>query len=375
MSILSFIIKKTPIKYDLYSSGKNVGYSMLRSDVVLEAIDSNFEYADLNNIIEIKQIEGISNQLTILDVNNNLYAIGLVESGAADNFTELTFIMGDVKQFSSQGNTHMIILKNDGTLWVHGDNQYGQLGLGDNIARSSFTQVINDLPSNINYVSAGYYSSFVATDNGIFSTGKGGWSSGRNDYSHADVDIFTLCDDTDHIAWGKISSEVKAGTHTLALTSTGDIWACGTGSQGALLDDYANGNHFEFLLSRSGGNYVDIGAFYSTSICFDGTYVYGAGTNSFGELGLGNRTVQVATIRLASSIGNIKAIAYGYNFTFLLTTTGELYTSGADTFGNQGRGTTSSYRETFEQEVQGHYVDRIFTMGIHSGFFLKIQGI
>ena len=39
---------------------------------------------------------------------------------------------------------HSLILKNDGTLWGSGKNDYGQLGLGDNSHRYTFTQLITN---------------------------------------------------------------------------------------------------------------------------------------------------------------------------------------------------------------------------------------
>ena len=38
-------------------------------------------------------------------------------------------------------SNHSLILKNDGTLWGCGQNSYGQLGLGDNTDRNTFTQI------------------------------------------------------------------------------------------------------------------------------------------------------------------------------------------------------------------------------------------
>ena len=40
------------------------------------------------------------------------------------------------------GVFHTMILKNDGTLWATGKNNFGQLGIGNYTNKSSFTQVI-----------------------------------------------------------------------------------------------------------------------------------------------------------------------------------------------------------------------------------------
>ena len=40
---------------------------------------------------------------------------------------------------------HSLILKNDGTLWGCGQNDYGQLGLGDTTNRNIFTQITTNV--------------------------------------------------------------------------------------------------------------------------------------------------------------------------------------------------------------------------------------
>ena len=42
-------------------------------------------------------------------------------------------------------SNHSLILKNDGTLWSCGANNVGQLGLGDNIDRNTFTEIITNV--------------------------------------------------------------------------------------------------------------------------------------------------------------------------------------------------------------------------------------
>ena len=54
---------------------------------------------------------------------------------------------------------HSLILKNDGTLWGCGNNYYGNLGLGDNTNRTTFTQVTTNT-DNIKSVYCGYYHNF-----------------------------------------------------------------------------------------------------------------------------------------------------------------------------------------------------------------------
>ena len=68
-----------------------------------------------------------------------------------------------------------LILKNDGTLWGTGDNQYGQLGLGDTTNRNTFTQITTNT-DNVKSVYCGGSHAFILKNDGTL------WGCGRNDY-------------------------------------------------------------------------------------------------------------------------------------------------------------------------------------------------
>ena len=97
-------------------------------------------------------------------------------------FTQVTTsINNDVKQIScggldvSYGYDQVFILKNDGTVWSCGSNYYGQLGLGDKIDRSVFTQVTTSINNDVKQISCGGGQSFIFKNDGTV------WSCGKND--------------------------------------------------------------------------------------------------------------------------------------------------------------------------------------------------
>ena len=66
--------------------------------------------------------------------------LGLGDTGNRSTFTQITTNADNVKEIYC-GNGYTFILKNDGTLWSTGYNDYGRLGLGDTTSRTTFTEV------------------------------------------------------------------------------------------------------------------------------------------------------------------------------------------------------------------------------------------
>ena len=66
--------------------------------------------------------------------------LGLGDTTNRTTFTIIGINTNDIKSIYC-GNGHTFILKNDNTLWGCGNNEYGQLGLGDTTNRNAFTQV------------------------------------------------------------------------------------------------------------------------------------------------------------------------------------------------------------------------------------------
>ena len=115
------------------------------------------------------------------------------------------------KQISC-GNNSSAAVKTDGTLWVWGQNPYGQLGTGDTTNRSSPVQTISG-GTNWKMVSAGnYHMAAIKTDGTLWSWG---WNSHGNlgdgtstpgDYSGKNSPVQTITGGTN---W----KQVSAGQH------------------------------------------------------------------------------------------------------------------------------------------------------------------
>lgn len=131
--------------------------------------------------------------------------------------------------FDSSGQ-HMCAIKNNGTLWCWGNNEDGQLGLGDTTNRSVPTQVGTDTTWRSG--AAGYASTcaikVVAGHNTLWCWGvnaegqMGNGTSGAPQLSPVQADL------TD---WLSVS---LGGNHVCAVRTKGSLWCWGGNSDGQL---------------------------------------------------------------------------------------------------------------------------------------------
>ena len=121
----------------------------------------------------------------------------------------------------------LLALKTNGTLWSWGQNQYGQLGLGDIIYRSSPVQV--GILNNWSKISVGNYSALaIKTDGTLWTWGYNTTGSlGLNDIIYRSSPVQVGSDNT----W---SSTYAFGTSVLAYKTNGTLWVWGRNSEGQL---------------------------------------------------------------------------------------------------------------------------------------------
>jgi alpha-tubulin suppressor-like RCC1 family protein len=107
------------------------------------------------------------NDGTVYSAGRNQYnQMGLSNTAYKPAFTQLSIPVGTVQQIAQLQSCSMILMT-DGTLYVTGDNYYGQLGLGDTTQRTTWTRVTT-LPSGrkIKKLSQGTWHSMALMDDG-----------------------------------------------------------------------------------------------------------------------------------------------------------------------------------------------------------------
>ena len=242
----------------------------------------------------------------------------------------------------SDAGNHTLALKSDGSLWAWGDNEYGELGLGDaavNTDELAPTQVGSD--TDWHAVFAGDQCSYAIKDDG--SLWAWGYNAdgqlGLNDevVRHVPTQVGS---DTDwkHFACGSDSFQGFA----LAVKNDGTLWAWGYDGTEAL--GFPNGQVYDHLVPTQVGSATEwsdvavgggIAAGHGLAIKDDGS-LWSWGTNLGGQLGQGSYRLMFEPTRVGSDSDWV-ALSASDN-SFALKADGTLWSWGYDENGQLAQG-------------------------------------
>jgi alpha-tubulin suppressor-like RCC1 family protein len=234
----------------------------------------------------------------------------------------------------------------DGSLYTTGLNA-GQLGLGDNNNRTTFTQVTNLPSGTIKQVVCGYNNSFILLeDNSIYITGHNGYGQlGLGDNgAGTNRNIFTK---VTNIPSGTIKQIECGGGHSFILFEDNSIYTCGHNTNGQLglgdSGDNTNRNIFTKVTNLPSGTIKQVVCGYNISfILLEDNSIYATGYNSYGQLGLGDKTTRTTFTQVTNlPSGNIKQLVSGWHQSFILLEDDRLYGAGSNQYGQLGLGDTT----------------------------------
>ena len=198
-------------------------------------------------------------------------------------------------------------IKQDGTLWVWGRNNWGQLGVNSRTDYSSPVQVPGTTWSTLRRGPS--KASAIKTDNTAWVWGSGSYSGELGLNSAVNVSSPTQLPGS----WSKINF----GASGLGLKTDGTLWSWGRNYQGVLgLNQPAPDDGWTTISSPTqipGTTWNDIELSYRSSYATkaDGT-LWVWGSNVTGELGLNNRTEYSSPVQLPGSWSGSKLRAHHY---------------------------------------------------------------
>ena len=286
----------------------------------------------------------LKNDGTLWGTGNNYSGqLGLGDGHDRYAFTQITTNTDNIKDVYC-GGSYTIILKNDGTLWGCGCNTFGQLGLGDTTNRTTFTQVTTNA-DNIKSVCCGSSHTLILKNDGtVWGCGHNGYGElglGNNTNKNTFTQITTNINDIKEIYCG--------GSHTFMLKNDSTLWGCGYNYNGQLgLGDSDDRYTFtEIATNANNIKSICCGSHHTLILKNDGS-LWGTGRNNCSQLGLGDTTDRTIFTQVTTNINNIKEIYCGAHHAFILKNDGTLWGTGRNDFGNLGLKDTN-YRTTFTQ--------------------------
>lgn len=162
--------------------------------------------------------------------------LGNGKSGESEVEAEPVKIMDNVK-FVSVGEEHSAAITEDGSLYMWGDNQYGQVGNGKSGEGEIQTEPVK-IMDNVQYVSLGMlFSAAITKDGSLFMWGENGsgqLGNGETGYKVLSSVPIKIMDNVETVSLGN--------GHSGALTKDGELYMWGNNSLGGVgieSDDYS----------------------------------------------------------------------------------------------------------------------------------------
>ncbi len=259
---------------------------------------------------------------------------------------------GPVTQVAG-GGEHSLALTSTGQLYTFGYNYSGQLGTATNSGTTEPVPtpapvILPGATGPVTQVAGGEYHSLALTSTGQL------YTFGSNQYGQlgrvsATESVPTPAPVGLPGATGPVTQIAGGGYHSLALTSTGQLYAFGDNYYGQLGSATHNGLHqanptpVPVGLPGATGPVTQVAGGYWHSLALTSSgQLYAFGENKYGQLGnTGNNGTSSpnpnpAPISLPGATGPVVWIAAGSAHSLALTSTGQLFAFGSNRYGQLG---------------------------------------
>jgi alpha-tubulin suppressor-like RCC1 family protein len=264
---------------------------------------------------------------------------GRLGNGSTANTSSPGTVSGGGSTWASVyvGSQNTAAVKTDGTLWVWGYNNAGQLGNSSTVDTSSPTQVAGGGTTWRQASTSAQSTAAIRTDGTL-------WTWGTNTYGQLGTGTTSNYSSPVAVPGGDTNwSQIAVGASMMAAVKTdGTLWTWGRGVFGQLGNSSTANTSSPATVSGGGTNWSQVaccqaGGYYIAAIKTDNTlWVWGYG--NVGKLGTGSTTDYSSPVQLSGSTWS--QVSLGANHTAAIKTDGTLWTWGYNLHGELGNGTT-----------------------------------
>lgn len=226
-----------------------------------------------------------------------------------------------------------VALKNDGTVWAWGDNEFGQLGDGSGYVNTVRPVQAADLTGIISIAAGNKHTVALKNDGSVWTWGNNSLGELGDGTKVNRITPVRLPDLNDVIA---ISSKFQ---HTLALKRDGTVWAWGNNSVGQLGDGTTTSKYAPVqVIGISDVSAISAGDTFSAAIKKDGSvWIWGFDYEKYAKKIKDIEGYSELTPRLLHTDTIPIAIAAGYEHLLMLNKDGTIQTYGNNLFGERGK--------------------------------------
>lgn len=259
---------------------------------------------------------------------------------------------------------HSCALKEDGSAWAWGYNNYGQLGNNTRTDTSSPISVIGN--HSFIQISAGGIHTVALKENGSI------WAWGGNTVGQLGTGNTISYSSPVMVMSEQNFKAVEAGnSFTAALTNDGSVYTWGDGTYGAIGNNNIQNKSTPTLII---GNHsfisISVGSYFTRGLKKDGS-TWAWGYNANGRLGNGTTNHQSSPVSTIGQHSFIQVFAPGA-FSLALKNDGTVWAWGRNTYGALGDGTTTN--RSSPVSIIGNHSFITLSGCVDSGLALKEDG-
>ena len=212
----------------------------------------------------------------------------------------------------SGGGFHTCAIKQDGSLWCWGNNFYGQLGNGRSGIGEMSSIPVQIMSSGVVAVSAGGFHTCAIKQDGSL------WCWGWNQYGQVGDGTNTDRNTPVQIMPGGVIAVSAGWAHTCAIKQDGSLWCWGWNQYGQVGDGTWESKNSPVQIMSEGVVAVALGWGGHTCAIKQGGSLWCWGWNEYGQVGDGTWESKNSPVQIMSE--GVVAVALGWNSTVALKT-------------------------------------------------------